>query len=173
MPTIPDLVIATATQNGVDPNLALAVAQTESNFNPNAVSPAGAIGVMQLEPPTAAQYGVSNPYDPPQNIRGGVQYLRDLLAQFGDTAQALAAYDWGPARVASAVSSYGADWLAHAPAETQNYVGKILARLGTGYASPASSVPPGVLEPLHSTGNVVLLTAIGIGVFLLAQDLFD
>ena len=86
------LVASIATSLGVDPNLAVAVAQQESGFNPNALSSAGAQGEMQLMPATAAQLGVTNPFDPTQNITAGISYLKALLTQFGgDTASALAA----------------------------------------------------------------------------------
>src|SRR6266568_46288 len=122
---VQSLVAQTAASFGVDPALALAVASAESGFNQNARSSAGAIGVMQLEPATAAQLGV-NPYDLADNIRGGVLYLKQQLSRFGDPALALAAYNWGPARVASALANYGSDWLRHAPSETRAYVSKIL-----------------------------------------------
>lgn len=123
---IPSLVAQTAASMGVDPSLALGVAAAESNFNPNAVSSAGAIGVMQLEPGTAAALGV-NPYDVVQNIQGGIRYLAAQLAAFGgEVAAALAAYNWGPGAVRQAMANAGAAWLSTAPAETQAYVAKIL-----------------------------------------------
>jgi hypothetical protein len=121
--SIAALVQQIAQQYGLNPGLALAVAQHESSLNPNAVSSEGAQGVMQLMPATAAQFGVTNPFDPVQNITAGVQYLLQLLNQFGgDVASALAAYNWGPANVTKAQSQYGANWLSAAPASTQAYV---------------------------------------------------
>ena len=109
---------AAAAKYGVPPSLALAVAQKESSFNQSAVSPVGAIGVMQLMPATAASLGV-NPYDQSQNIDGGVRYLSQMYAQFGDWNTALEAYNAGPGRVASgsiptSSVSYASDILASA-----------------------------------------------------------
>lgn len=95
--------IQTAAQaNGLSPEFLEAVARTESNLDPHAVSPAGAIGVMQLMPATAAALGV-DPRDPDQNIMGGARYLRAQLDRFdGDIDLALAAYNAGSGRVTRA-----------------------------------------------------------------------
>jgi soluble lytic murein transglycosylase-like protein len=83
--------------NGVDRALVHAMIQAESSYDPEAVSPAGAAGLMQLMPETAKRYGVRDAFDPEQNLRGGVRHLKDLLAQFdGDVELAVAAYNAGP-----------------------------------------------------------------------------
>lgn len=135
---IVNLLDQAAARYGVPPDLAVAVAQQESGGNPHAVSSAGAQGVMQLMPATAAALGVSNPYDPAQNIDAGVRFLSQLLGQFGDVALALAAYNWGPGNV----SKHGYDnW----PSETVNYVSSILGRIGQALTPPAA---PGVPAPV-------------------------
>jgi len=112
--------IKTAAQvAGVDPALVRAVAIAESDMNQDAISPVGAIGVMQLMPETAAALGV-NPYDERQNIQGGANYLRQMLDKFnGNVPHALAAYNAGP----GAVQKYGG---VPPYKETQNYVGRIM-----------------------------------------------
>jgi soluble lytic murein transglycosylase-like protein len=106
---------------GVDEKLLKAVAKAESNFNPSAVSSAGAIGIMQLMPSTAAGLGVSDSFDARENILGGAKYLSQLLNKYnGDTSLALAAYNAGSARV----DEYGG---IPPYTETQNYVAKVLA----------------------------------------------
>ena len=136
--SVSQLVSQAALQYGISPQLALAVAMRESSLNPNAINPSsGASGVMQLEPATARQYGVTNILDPVQNVDAGVHYLSDLLNQFGgNVAQAVAAYDWGPGHVTTAVNNYGGNWLSYAPAETQAYV----AAIAGVYAPPAPAV---------------------------------
>ena len=87
-------------QHGVDPSLVRAVIKAESSFNTGAVSRKGAIGLMQLMPQTARSFHLSNPYDPQQNISGGVRHLRYLLDRFqGNIPLALAAYNAGETRV--------------------------------------------------------------------------
>jgi soluble lytic murein transglycosylase-like protein len=95
-----DMIEAHAGRNGVRSDLVRAVIQVESAFNPRAVSNKGAMGLMQLMPATARQFGVSNAFDPDQNVRGGVAYLRQLLDRYdGDERLALAAYNAGPGAV--------------------------------------------------------------------------
>jgi len=122
------------TTHNVDPNFLLAQVQAESSGNPAAVNAKTStgqpsVGVSQFQPGTAAQYGV-NPNDATSSINGQAHYMGDLLKQFGgDYAKAAAAYNWGPSRVASTVSKFGADWQQHIPTETQNYLSNIFSRL--------------------------------------------
>jgi soluble lytic murein transglycosylase-like protein len=112
---------AAATSNGIDPALLKGLVQQESGFDPNARSGAGAVGLTQLMPGTAAALGVTDPTDPAQSLQGGARYLREQLDRFGgDERLALAAYNAGP----GAVSKYGG---VPPYAETQGYVNKVLA----------------------------------------------
>lgn len=90
-----------AYKTGLDPNLIRAVVQTESSFRTNAVSSCGAQGLMQLMPGTAAELGVADSFDAYQNALGGATYLKKQIDRFGDVRLALAAYNTGPARIAS------------------------------------------------------------------------
>jgi len=84
----------------IDPDFVASVVKAESGFNPTAVSPKGALGLMQLMPQTAARLGVEDAFDPAANLEGGTRYLRELLDQYGgDAVKALAAYNAGPQRV--------------------------------------------------------------------------
>ncbi len=114
-----DMIAAAAQKYDVDPKLVSAVAEAESGGDQSAVSHAGAVGVMQLMPDTAAALGV-DPYDKAQNIEGGAKYLRQMLDNFGgDVKKAVAAYNAGP----QAVRDYGG---VPPYAETQNYVEHVL-----------------------------------------------
>lgn len=109
----------TAKKYGVDANLVDRLAKTESNYQVDAVSSAGAIGVMQLMPETAQEMGVNNAYDPRENIEGGVKYLKTLLSKYNNTEQAIAAYNAGM----GAVDKYGG---VPPYEETKDYVAKVL-----------------------------------------------
>ena len=112
-----------ATRQKMDARLVQAVVEAESAYSPCAVSPVGAMGLMQLMPATAESLQVSDPYDPSQNITAGTQYLKQMLERYGgDIAKALAAYNAGPARVdaAGGVPSIP---------ETQEYVRKIMGKI--------------------------------------------
>jgi soluble lytic murein transglycosylase-like protein len=114
-------ITAAAKKYGIDPALLAGLVKQESGFNPNAGSPAGARGLTQLMPGTAAGLGVTNVLDPAQSLDGGAKYLRAQLDAFGgDVARALAAYNAGP----GAVKRYGG---VPPYAETQNYVRAVQA----------------------------------------------
>jgi soluble lytic murein transglycosylase-like protein len=125
-------ITAAAKKHGLDPALLAGLVKQESGFNPNAGSPAGARGLTQLMPGTAAGLGVTNVLDPAQSLDGGAKYLRAQLDAFGgDVARALAAYNAGP----GAVQRYGG---VPPYAETQNYVRAVQANAAAYRAAGAS-----------------------------------
>lgn len=183
---IQQMITAEANRQGVDPNLALAVAKTESSLDPNALSNKGAIGLFQLTPGTASGLGV-NPYDTTQNIQGGITYLSQLLTKYnGDSTLALAAYNAGP----GAVDKYGG--VPPYP-ETQNYITKVMTWLGISSPQPSidTSVPSTAIDTASSvstdtsstdllqagiTGtsstDIAIAVAIGIGIIVLSKLVF-
>ena len=123
-----------ATANAVNPDLVRAVIQAESGFNPRARSHKGAMGLMQLMPSTAAELGVIDPYNPIENIRAGVSYLKQLLTKYADDeVLALAAYNAGP----RAVARYGT---VPPYRETRNYVEKVRRNAGTASTGPRTRI---------------------------------
>ncbi|HHY81530.1 MAG TPA: lytic transglycosylase domain-containing protein [Clostridiales bacterium] len=124
-----DLIQNISTMYGVDPRLTRAVIKTESNFNHKAVSASGAMGLMQLMPGTAKDLGVSDPFDPVQNVDGGVRYLKSQLIRYkGDVKLALAAYNCGPGTLSRLGITNLDDpvQMSKIPNETQNYIKKVL-----------------------------------------------
>ncbi|HLF96618.1 MAG TPA: lytic transglycosylase domain-containing protein [Methylococcaceae bacterium] len=118
------LISAAASRYGLDTGLLHAVIHAESAYNPGAVSPKGAVGLMQLMPGTASRYGVADRRNPSENVDGGAHYLRDLLDMFRNTRLAVAAYNAGE----GAVIKHG---LRIPPfPETQQYVSRVMGLYG-------------------------------------------
>lgn len=146
------IVQGTASRHRVDPALVRAVIEAESGWKPDAVSRKGAQGLMQLVPGTAEQLGVSDTFDPAQNVDGGVKYLRMLLERYdGDLDKALAAYNAGPGAVdrARGVPNYP---------ETRAYVQKVTDtyfRPGSGRASQVLGTSRPIYKIVDERGRVV------------------
>ena len=154
-----------AKANNVPLDMAVNQARVESGGNPKAVSPAGAMGVMQLMPETAKALGVTDPFDPQQNIAAGMRDDATLYAQFGAWDLALAAYNAGSGTVANLIAQHGKSYAAiksYLPQETQNYVSDILE---------AESAPAAVTKaPKHfeiyrvRPGNTLSRIAVAYGI---------
>lgn len=127
--TINGFIQAAAAEHGLDPLLIKAIIKAESNFDPSAVSPKGAQGLMQLMPATAKSLQVDDPFDPFENIAGGAKHLRSLLDSYGgDVELSLAAYNAGPGHVKGRVPNIP---------ETRKYVARVLENYQS-YQSPLS-----------------------------------
>jgi soluble lytic murein transglycosylase-like protein len=141
-------ITAAAQANGLDPALLAGLIKQESGFNPNAGSPAGARGLAQLMPGTAAGLGVTNVLDPVQSINGGAKYLKQQLDAFGgDVAKALAAYNAGP----GAVQRFGG---IPPYAETQNYVRIVQANAASYRTASAPSSPTPSYTPSNAPSEI-------------------
>ncbi|HZQ90690.1 MAG TPA: lytic transglycosylase domain-containing protein [Terriglobales bacterium] len=141
---------AAAARHHVDPNLVRAVIKVESNFNPRAVSRKGALGLMQLMPATARELNVANPFDPEQNLDGGVRHLRALLENFGgDVPKSLAAYNAGAGAVArnKGVPPYR---------ETRDYVKRITQLYGEG--APLGNFSSGAIHVSRGPDGVLSIS---------------
>jgi hypothetical protein len=146
----------TSKAHGVDPALVDLMIRMESGYNPKAVSPKGARGIMQLMPSTASMYGVKNVFDPGENLRGGIRYLRDLLERFGsNVTYALAAYNAGP----EAVERHGG---VPPYQETRNYVAAILGAYN-GHGGGGGGLAGGFGKPVRATARPVALHETGGG----------
>jgi soluble lytic murein transglycosylase-like protein len=149
------LIEQAAARYGLDPAILSGLIQQESGFDPSARSSAGALGLTQLMPSTAASLGVAEPLNPAQSIEGGARYLSQLLHQFaGNTANALAAYNAGP----GAVQQYGG---VPPYSETQQYVTKVLgyaaaySQSGVGGPPHTDATAPAPTGPAAATPEVV------------------
>ena len=129
-------------------SLVLSTIQAESAGNPNAVSPSGAQGLMQLTPGTATSLGVTNPFDATQNVTGGITYLTQLAQQFGGLFNALAAYNWGPGNVQKALAA-GTPF----PSSVQSYASGVLNSAGLPPNAMASDIGIGANQDQDFSGG--------------------
>jgi cell wall-associated NlpC family hydrolase len=164
------LIQQAARDQGVDPALLKGLVQAESGFNPASVSSVGAQGLTQLMPDTARGLGVTNPFDPLQNLEGGARFLAGALKRFGGNEQlALAAYNAGP----GAVERYGG---IPPYAETQAYVPRVLdfanqyRAQGFGQTPAIATTTPGVAAPVAAPSAMALTTAAGAAPSAAAQN---
>jgi Transglycosylase SLT domain len=147
-PGLDSLIRQNGNKHGVDPYLVFLVMEQESHFNPRALSPKGARGLMQLMPGTAARFGVRRPHDPAQNISGGTRYLKELLNRFNNRVDlVLASYNAGE----GAVIKFGHRVPPYR--ETRNYVKKISYRYKSKTARTKKSAATPAAAPANSGGR--------------------
>lgn len=164
---------AAAQANGIDANVFINQIQQESGFNPNAKSSAGAEGIAQFMPSTAASMGV-NPWDPQSALYGAAKYDANNLKKYqGDYEKMLASYNAGGGAVDHAVSVGGSKWLTLLPSETQNYVKSILS--GTSVSQPTATEQTSGSSGYAAWGEyagifLIALFFIGAGFYLMNQD---
>ncbi|MDW2811471.1 lytic transglycosylase domain-containing protein, partial [Acinetobacter baumannii] len=129
---IQQLISRVSKEQGVPENILYAVMRQESGYNPRAVSPVGAQGLMQLMPSTAASLGLkgNDVWDPYKNLTAGAKYLKQMYTKFGSLAKGLAAYNAGPGRLQEALAKGGDNWSLYLPSETRNYVASISKKMG-------------------------------------------
>jgi soluble lytic murein transglycosylase-like protein len=147
--SIDTMIEEAAARHHVDPNLVRALVRVESNFNPNAVSRKGAMGLMQLMPQTARLYDLNNPFDPEQNVDAGVRHLKGLLENFGGNVPlTLAAYNAGQGAVERnrGIPPYS---------ETRNYVKRITALMGRTDSS-ATNMPDPIQIRRDENGRLII-----------------
>ena len=144
-----DVIHSAGAKHRIDPDFISSVIHAESSFNPRAVSPKGAQGLMQLMPGTASQLGVQNPFDPNANVEGGTRYLRELLERYNfDAAKALAAYNAGPQRV----EQYGG---VPPYAETRAYVTRVIKDFNRKKIAERKASTPVKKATKSATGSAV------------------
>ncbi len=150
------LIDSIAVANGVEDSLVHSVIRAESNYNARAVSPKGAMGMMQLIPSTARRFGVNNPFDVRENVEGGVRYLRFLLDYYKDNyAKAIAAYNAGEGAVDKykGIPPY---------AETQNYVYRVASNLKVARTRrKATPEPEATNRPAETETHQVIRASVG------------
>lgn len=155
------LIQKAASQYGVPAEDIRAIIGTESSFNPKARSKKGAGGLMQIMPNTAVDLGVSDVYDPAQNIDGGTRYYKQMLEKYGgDKEKALAAYNWGPGNMDKTIAKMGDNYTKVLPKETRGYIQKITPQMGI---KPRSGKP----------GDTTLAQDIGRGAAGFYRGLFN
>lgn len=161
------MIVDEAQRQGVNAALAVELAYQESNLDQSKRGAAGEIGIYQILPSTAAALGV-DPTDLAQNIRGGILYLRQQLAAFGDTAKALAAYNCGPGCVSQAVQEFGGEWTKGIPSSTRSYISEIIGRLQTEY-----TMVPGVPNSTPTAVDwkrIAFLFGVGLLFYLVVDE---
>lgn len=155
-PAIARALKSAAAHTGVPYPLLAAVAHVESRYKPDAVSPRGAMGLMQLMPETAKHLGVTRPFDPLQSALGGATFLKRMFGKYGGWPETLAAYNWGPGNVDRHRPQ--AQW----PSSVQRYVASVLAMSSPAAPAPSAPAVYASVVPVPSGGAAGTVAAIGL-----------